>query len=741
MTAPMEYPAAARADLVEELHGHLVADPYRWLEDEGDPRTAAWSTAQRELFRGRQAAWPDLPALRARLADLLDTGALSPPAAHGPWQLRTRRARGRDLPVLEARAERDGAVRTVFDPLVLDPSGATVLDDWTPSWEGASVAVQTSTGGTEDSVLRVLDTATGAVLDGPIDRLRRSAIAWLPGGGAFYYVRRPAPETIPGEERYHRRVYLHRVGSDPAEDRLVFGEGREMTQYYTVATTPDGRWLTLTASTGASPRTDVWLADLTASEPERPLLRPVQEGVAARTELHLRAGTGPRDALYLRTRRDAPRGRIERATPADPGTREVLIAEDPQAVVEDFTVLDGPELARPLALVTRTRHALSEITVHDLATGEQLGEVALPGPGTVGALKARSGPGHEVWFRYGDFTTPSTVLHYDARSGRTEPWDAGTRGPDHDVMVRQVSFPAQDGTQVRMFLVSPTGRPDRPRPTVITGYGGFGASIVPGFAPQALAWARAGGVYAFACLRGGGEEGEQWHRAGRRERKSNTFDDLAAAADWLLAGGWTAPGRLGLVGSSNGGLTMGAALTRSPAKYAAVVAIAPLLDMVRYELSGMGPSWREEYGSAADPVELGWLLGYSPYHQVREDVRYPAVLLGAADGDTRVDPLHARKMCAALQHAAARAGGGPVLLRLERGVGHGIRGVATTAELLADILAFLAERLGLPIGDAAGGEAGGEAAEVAAGEETEVTAGAAAGAVAGATRQQAAVAR
>ncbi|WP_329571585.1 prolyl oligopeptidase family serine peptidase [Kitasatospora sp. NBC_01266] len=699
MTASIEYPAAARADLVEELHGHQVADPYRWLEDEHDPRTAEWSAAQQELFRHRRAAWPAEPVLRRRLAELLDTGARSSPRVCGPWQLRTRRAPGRDLPVIEARTERDAPARTVFDPLVLDPSGATVLDEWTPSWEGAAIAVQTSTGGTEDSVLRVLDTATGAVLDGPIDRLRRSTIAWLPGGRGFYYIRRAAPGAIPGEERYHRRVYLHLVGTDPAEDRLIFGEGREKTQYYEVATTPDGRWLTLTASSGASPRTDVWLADLTASSPEHPLLRPVQEGVEARTEIRLRPGAGPDGELFLRTTRDAPRGRIERATPADPAARTVLVAEDPQAVVVGFVVLDGPELPRPLALVSRIRHALSEITVHDLATGEQLGEVGLPGPGAVGPLLVGSDPGHDLWFRYSDFVTPSKILHYDARTGRTESWDSAERLPagrrDTEVTVRQMTYPARDGTEIRVFLVSPTGRPDHPRPTIITGYGGFGASIVPEYAPQAVAWARAGGVYAFACLRGGGEEGEQWHRAGRREHKPNTFDDLDAAADWLLAAGWAAPGQLGLCGSSNGGLTVGAALTRSPEKYAAVVALGPLLDMVRYEHSGMGPSWREEYGSAADPVELGWLLGYSPYHRVREGVRYPAVLLGAADGDTRVDPLHARKMCAALQHAALTGGGGPVLLRVERGVGHGIRGVASTAEILADVHSFLAEQLGL----------------------------------------------
>ncbi|MFD0531270.1 prolyl oligopeptidase family serine peptidase [Kitasatospora arboriphila] len=230
---------------------------------------------------------------------------------------------------------------------------------------------------------------------------------------------------------------------------------------------------------------------------------------------------------------------------------------------------------------------------------------------------------------------------------------------------------------------------------MLSGYGGFGASVLPGFAVQALAWVRAGGVYAFACLRGGGEEGEQWHRAGRRELKHNTFDDLDAAAEHLVAEGWTAPGGLALIGSSNGGLTVAAALTRRPDRYAAVVAVAPLLDMVRYELSGMGPSWSQEYGTAADPGQLAVLHGYSPYHRVRDGVRYPAVLFGVADGDTRVDPLHARKTAAALQ--AASSGPGPVLLRQEYGLGHGERGIGATVDLLADSLAFLAAHTGLPV--------------------------------------------
>jgi prolyl oligopeptidase len=248
---------------------------------------------------------------------------------------------------------------------------------------------------------------------------------------------------------------------------------------------------------------------------------------------------------------------------------------------------------------------------------------------------------------------------------------------------------------IRMFILSPAGAVERPRPrpAILTGYGGFGVCLRPEYSPEVLAWVRAGGVFAIACLRGGGEEGEEWHHAGRKENKQNVFDDFDAATDYLIDAGWTSRDQLGIMGGSNGGLLVGAALTQHPDKYAAVVCMAPLLDMARYELSGLGPSWRPEYGSAEDPSEFRVLLSYSPYHRIGFGTAYPPVLFAAAEGDTRVAPAHAMKMCAALQHASS--GHGPVLFRYERGVGHGARALSQAIALVTDCLAFLADRLGL----------------------------------------------
>jgi prolyl oligopeptidase len=680
---------------VELRHGHPVADPYRWLENPADPQTADWMAAQDELFKTVQGRWTGRPWLRGRVAGLMSAGRLSTPVSRGSRLFMTRREPGQEHPVLIMI---DGDRETVLvDPALIDPSGRTVLEAWQPSWEGTLLAYQLSEAGAEDALLRVLDVGTGANVDGPIDRVRRSAIGWLAGGRKFCYVRRLPPEQVPpGEERYHRRVYLHEVGADPAHDTVIFGAGGAATQFYSVSVSSDGRWLTVAASRGAAPRRDIWLADLSDTRDPAPLLRPVQVGVDALTRAHLAAGRSGAPAVYLRTDRDAPRGRLMIADAADPAEHwRELVAEDPEAVLTDFALLGGPLLERPLVLVSRSRHGVSEVAVHDLADGRRVATVPLPGIGSIGHLETTADPGHQAWFSYSDYATSPTILRYDARTGRTQRWLVPAGAINQSVITRQVTFSSADGTLVRMFVLSSSGHPDRPRPAILTGYGGFGASMTPECMPNALAWVEAGGIFAVACLRGGGEEGASWHRAGMREGRHRVFEDFHAAARFLTEGGWTAPDQLGVLGSSNGGLLAGVALTQHPEQYAAVACLAPLLDMARYELSGMGPSWRDEYGSTQDPVQFASLLAYSPYHRVRTGIAYPATMLAIFEGDTRVDPLHARKMCAALQHASV--GDAPIVLRAERGVGHGVRAMSSGAALLADVLAFFAHELGLEV--------------------------------------------
>jgi prolyl oligopeptidase len=704
---------------VEQVMGRRVADPYRWLEDPDSDESRAWLAAQDVLAAEHLAALPALPALATRIAELTATGLVSSPACRGERRFFLRREPGQEHAALitSAPGEPD---RALIDPMALDPSGATTLDAWAPDKEGRLLAYQVSHGGDEESVLQVMDVATGEQVDGPIDRCRYTPVAWLPGGRSYYYVRRLAPDAVPaGEAQYHRRIYLHTVGTPAEADTLIFGEGRDKTDFYQVSVSWDGRWLAITAAQGTSPRTDVWLADLAASSPTAPGLRVVQAGVDARTSIHV----GRDGRMYVFTDAGASRRRLAVADPRqpDPGGWQDLIGEDPEAVLQDFAILDGEQARPPLLLALWARHAFSELTVHDLASGERRGMITVPDRGAAGAagagglgaisqLTERPEGGHETWFAYTDYSTPVTVYRYDARTGEVALW---ARAPGSAQIppagTRLVTYRSADGTEVRMVVISspedpaPAGEasaggpPTAPRPAILTGYGGFAISpLTPIFSPNALAWAEAGGVYAIAGLRGGAEEGEAWHRAGMREHKQHVFDDFHAAAVKLVDDGWTTPGQLAISGGSNGGLLVGAALTQHPGSCAAVACSAPLLDMVRYEMFGLGQLWNDEYGTAANPVELGWLLSYSPYHHVRDDVRYPAVLFTVFDGDTRVDPMHARKMCAALQHAtSARLPERPILLRRESQVGHGPRAVSRSVSLSADVLAFLALHTGL----------------------------------------------
>ncbi len=729
----LTYPAARAEDLVEVLHGHVVADPYRWLEDAAADETRAWSAAQDELY----AAWRAALAQRAegtplaegtldgRLLALLGAGSVGAPAWRGDRYFLTRREPGAEhaaLLVVEPDPSRPGETRerVLVDPMTLDPAGTTTLDSWQPSKEGDLLAYQVSTGGTEESVLRVLDVATGEVVDGPIDRARYSPVAWVPGGDSYYYVRRLAPELVPADERqFHRRVWLHRVGADPETDVEVFGAGRDLSTYYGVSVSRDGRWLLVSASIGTAPRTDVWIADLTT--PGIPAFREVAVGLVA----EVGAWVGRDGRLYVHTDLDAPRGRLVVTSPGDPGpeTWRTLLPEDPEAVLEDVAILDGgDDDTTPVALLASwRRHAVSEVARHDPVTGQRLGDVPLPGLGSVSGLVTRPDGGTDVWFSYTDHVTVPAVHRYSWAAGGGVARDAGDAGgangtgevsvwatppgaaPDVPrVVVRQVVATSADGTPVRAFVVAPAaavddeGRPLAPAPTILYGYGGFQISLDPAYSAATLAWVEAGGVYVVANLRGGGEEGESWHRAGMRENKHHVFEDFFAVASLLVDDGWTTTGQLACWGGSNRGLLVGAAVTQRPDLFAAAVCSAPLLDMVRYQQFGLGRTWSDEYGDAAVPEELEWLLGYSPYHHVVPGTAYPATLFTVFEGDTRVDPLHARKLTAALQAATSAAPDErPVLIRRETGVGHGGRALSRTVGLTAEQLRFVADRTGL----------------------------------------------
>src|SRR5579864_7650026 len=493
----LRYPRARRQDLTEDVLGYQVSDPYRWLEDAGSGERADWLAAQAQLFEAQREAWPGRDALTGQVRALLGVGFAGTPAWRGERSFYTRRDPGQEHGVLYTRLGAQGPEEVLVDPMAIDPSGVTTLDAWQPDKEGRLLAYQLSEGGNEESLLRVLDVATGSLVDGPIDRCRYSNVAWLPGGKAFYYTRRLPPSEVPeGESQYHRRVYLHQVGASADDDVLIFGTGRDKTDYYSVSVSLDGRWLMISASRGTAPRNDLWLADLTSSDPALPDLRPFVEGIDALTSV--RAG---RDGLlYVFTDRGAPRGRIAVTAPrdpvgsgglgdpADPLSWRELIGEDPEAVLQGYALMDGAELDQPVLLACWTRHALSEITAHDLATGGLLGQVPLPGLGTAGGLAERPEGGHEAWFAYTDNTTPPLVLRFDAASSLVSTW---APAPGHAevpaVTTRQVTYSSADGTPVRMLIMSGDASGPAvgtvPRPTILYAYGGFDISLTPAYSP------------------------------------------------------------------------------------------------------------------------------------------------------------------------------------------------------------------------------------------------------------------
>jgi len=706
-SADSPYPPAERLDLVERLHGHDVADPYRWLEDPADPRTVAWSAAQDQLTAARLTALPGRDALATRLRGLLDAGSVSAPLWRAGRAFLVRRSPGQEHAVVLVREPGpDGTTveRVLLDPVALDPDGLTTLDAWVPDLEGRRLAYQVSRGGDENSVLHVMDVASGELVEKPIDRCRYADVAWLPGGEEIVFVRKVADDDVPaGEENLHRRIWRHRIGTDTSTDVLLDGPGLyEGHSYYGVRVSRDGRWLVVTANVGTARRDSVWIASLDGRGTGElvPLL--TQDDDVQAVPWVERDGL-----LYVLTTDGAPRWRLCVTEPERPQREHwrELVPEDPESVLEAVRRLepapDDPG-GEPLLVLARARHAVAELALHAL-DGTPRGTVPLPGTGSVSGLTVadRDTPAEHgrLWIGWTDLVTPYQVQRYDRATGRTVLAEAAPGEVDvPDVHTEQVEFASADGTTVRMFVIRPADAPAGPVPTLVTGYGGFGITREPAYTPTALTWVAAGGVYALVSLRGGGEEGEAWHLAGNRANKQNVFDDLHSACERLVADGVTSPDRLAITGGSNGGLLVGAALTQRPDLYRAVVCSAPLLDMVRYEEFSLGRTWNDEYGTAADPTELGWLLSYSPYHHVHTGTTYPAVLFTVFESDTRVDPLHARKMCAALQHATAGdPDTRPVLIRRETDVGHAGRSISRTVALAVDQLAFLAAHTGLEL--------------------------------------------
>ena len=676
------YPPTPVTDDAETLHGETILDPYRWLEDGESAATREWTEVQNALTRSYLDAAPGRAAIRRRLDELLAIGAISVPTpARGRYFYQRRDGR-QNQPVLYVREGIHGEDRALVDPNALDPTGTTALDWHYPSDDGRLLAYGVSENGSEQSVLHVLDVDTGAHLGDRIPHTRAADLAWLPDGTGFYYTRYPAPGRAPaGEEHYHRAIRFHRLGSDPSEDPLVF-QPAEKEHWPSVGISPDGHWLVIGVARTFD-QTDLYLQDLGSGA--APVA--VAKDLPASFEGEVAHG-----CLFMRTNMDAPTYRLYAVDPERPAREEweEIVPPRPDAVLEGVRVT-----ADHLALSYLER-ASSRLRVTDHG-GRNVREIRLP---TLGSLFGAGAEwdGGELFYGFSSYTVPPGVHRIDLATGAEELWRRVEAELDPGRFeVSQVSVTSRDGTPISMFLVHRTGLARHgDNPVYLTAYGGFNISMTPAFSRSLLLWLERGGVVAIPNIRGGGEYGERWHQEGMLDRKQNSFDDFIAAAEWLIEQRYTSPARLAVAGGSNGGLLMGAALTQRPDLFRAVVIQVPLLDMLRYHRFLIARLWIPEYGSAEDPAQFGWLRAYSPYHHVRDGVAYPAVLLATAESDTRVDPMHARKMAARLQ--AATASSRPILLRLESRAGHGAgKPLNKMLEELTDTWAFVFSEVGVEV--------------------------------------------
>ncbi|RMH38995.1 MAG: S9 family peptidase [Deltaproteobacteria bacterium] len=700
-----KYPPAPREDVVDDWHGVPVPDPYRWLEDPNDPRTRSWVDANDALARKTLAALPVRAELVSRLRELLYIDYQSAPVKRGGRYFYTRRHKDREKAIVYVQDRAGAAERALLDPNQWSEDGSVSLGGWYPSYDGTKVAYKRKQNNADESVMYVRDVATGK--DSEVDVIegaKYASASWTPKGDGFYYTYLPTDPNIPVAERPgYQEVRFHRLGTDPSTDEVVFPHTGNPQMWIGADVSRDGRWLVLYASHGWNAN-DVYIKDLRKRVRRRPT-EPATDDLPPRERIRreaIRRGFLPivygqdakygvdvwKNKLYIRTDEGAPRYRLfvgDARRPQRAKWKEIV----PQA---DAT-LSSAQIVGGHLVLHYLRNAYSDVEIRRL-DGRLVRKLALPGIGTAGV---RGEPDDdEAYYSFTSFNRPVQIFKTSIRRGNPTLWSQVDVPVDTSAMeVEQVWFESKDGTKVPMFLVYKKGiARDGSHPTLLYGYGGFNVSLTPHFSSTAVVWVEHGGIYAVANLRGGGEFGEQWHRAGMLANKQNVFDDFIAAAEHLIREGYTSPDKLAIMGGSNGGLLVGAAMTQRPELFRAVVCAVPLLDMVRYHLFGSGRTWIPEYGSAEDPDQFKVLYAYSPYHHIQQGVAYPALLMMSADADDRVDPMHARKFVAAIQWAAT--GDRPYLLRVERHAGHGGADlVKANLEKAADQLAFLMWQLGM----------------------------------------------
>jgi prolyl oligopeptidase len=680
----LEYPDTVMVDHVDNYHGTEVADPYRWLEDDvrESSEVSAWVAKQNEVTFGYLGTIPQRENIEERLTALWDFEKFGLPKKEGGRYFYEYNDGLQNQEIIFIQSELDAAPELLVDPNTWSDDGTVALAAFYPSPAGKYMAYLVQESGSDWRTARVMDIETREVLPDNLEWLKYTGLSWAADGSGFYYSRFPAEDEADKFQTLNKNqaVYFHRVGTDQDDDELVYSRPDHPEWGFAANVTDDGAYLVITIWKGTDNRYQIVYQDL-----REPDAAPVTLVGSFDFDYTLVGNIG--SELYFRSNNAAPRNRlitIDVERPEPEHWREIIPEAD--IVLSDVSLVGGRIVADYM------QDAWTVVRIFD-TDGNVVGDVDLPGIGSAAGFNGKFDD-PETFFSYASFDTPPTINRLDVESGDVSVFKTSEVAFDSDdFVVKQVFYESKDGTRVPMFIAHHRDvELDGNNPTMLYGYGGFNISMTPSFSITRLAWMEMGGVYAVANLRGGGEYGEEWHKAGTRLQKQNVFDDFIAAAEFLIDENYTRPGKLAILGGSNGGLLVGAVTNQRPDLFGAAIPAVGVMDMLRFHEFTAGRFWVDDYGSAEDPEEFKALYAYSPYHNIKKGEKYPAVMVTTADTDDRVVPGHSFKYAAALQEA--QGGDAPILIRIETRAGHGA-GIPTEKiiEEYADRWAFLYRNL------------------------------------------------
>jgi prolyl oligopeptidase len=679
-----QYPVARQTNQVDNYHGVAVADPFRWLEDDISAETKAWVESENHVTTAYLEALPQRATFKDRLTKLWNYERFGTPSKHGTRYFFSKNNGLQNQSVLYVTDALDAAPRVLLDPNTLSTDGTVALSGISISEDGNLMAYGLSGSGSDWQEWKIRDVRTGEDTPDLIKWVKFSGASWTKDGQGFFYSRYDEPDasTQLTKVNYYQKLYYHRLGTPQSDDKLIY-ERRDQKEWgFGGGVTDDGRYLIISVSRGTDPKNCVFYLDL-----QNPDAKVVELLPGFLADFSFVDNDGP--LFWFRTDLDAPRARliaIDITKPERANWKELI----PQTA----DTLTGVGTLHNQFVLTYLRDAATAVKIFALS-GQPIRDVQLPGLGSAGGFGGKRSD-TESFYSFTSYTVPGRIYRYDMTTGASTLW----REPKVDFNpeayeTKQVFYQSKDGTRVPMFLTYKKGLTlDGQNPTLLYGYGGFNISLTPSFSVANLAWLERGGIYAVANLRGGGEYGEDWHKAGTKLQKQNVFDDFIAAAEWLIANRYTSTPKLAISGGSNGGLLVGACMTQRPDLFGAALPAVGVMDMLRFHKFTIGWAWASDYGSAEDAAEFKALHAYSPLHNLRQGVCYPATLVTTADHDDRVVPAHSFKFAARLQEV--QSCNKPVLIRIETKAGHGA-GKPTTKiiEENADKLAFLVKELGM----------------------------------------------